>query len=315
MPIFTSSPALQSRTFDLPALQLQAQELKNAQGRGKMQDFQLQQAPVAAQREADIHEMKLSDGQRAKAQETAGQVGNMLAPFVDPNIPDLKKAQMWPAVRQRAIDLGYSEEKIPVQFDPQWISQMQAQVGMYQNKYERQGVLSPDQKAEKIEIARAKLKPETRTKEARNAENMGYPPGSEAFKKSIREQTAASSDRTAMQKNVAAVMRIKGMTEEEALDWVELGQGKSRGAFNEAAVLRGYSIFMNAEKAIREAEKLTEALYGPEEKEADEQGEAIAVPRKKDGSIDTSALVANKIYENKNGIKAMWDGKRFVSAD
>ncbi len=158
MPTFNSYPALQAQTFDLPAIMEQAQRLKSARTRSKLQEFQLQQAQgeagrreqfggmvpgiMAGDREAIGQAAALDPGMTAKYLEVFGkmdtrqraqtkakleQMSNML--MAVETLPPLQRPSAFAQARQQAQQMGMDVTNVPETYDSGWVRGKIAEAG------------------------------------------------------------------------------------------------------------------------------------------------------------------------------------------
>ena len=117
--------------------------------------------------------MEMSKDKRAQIKQTIERVANLLAPFADPGVAPIQKAQMWPKMLQRAQAMGLPLDEVPQQFDPQWVMMEMAEAGQHKDMLDRADTMSPEAEAQKIRIAKASRVGEggvTPAQQANNAE-------------------------------------------------------------------------------------------------------------------------------------------------
>ena len=133
MPTFTSYPALQARAPDVwGAMQRGAEGAQINQLRQmKIDQAMNPQANPRMALDREKFEFSKDKDQRAQALEKVQQISGLLAPFADPAMPEIQKAQMWPQMLQRAQQMGLPIDKAPPQYDPQWVAMTMGQAGQY----------------------------------------------------------------------------------------------------------------------------------------------------------------------------------------
>ena len=144
MPQFNAYPALQARTFDLPAIMRQAEQLKGQRPLNRLREFQLQQAQGEVQRQGQLRGlmpgvgaepglgpnaqealgidpsmlgelMKIPKAQRDKAKEQAVKLGNLALGVL--TAPPVQRAAMWSQAREAAIASGANPQNVPELYD------------------------------------------------------------------------------------------------------------------------------------------------------------------------------------------------------
>lgn len=185
---FTSSPALQARSFDIQ--DIQRRSLQNQLLQSKLQQAQSPQADPRLALDREKFEFSQGKDQRAQEMQKLEQIAGLLAPFADPDMPELQKAEMWPKMLQRAQAMGLPIDKAPPQYDPQWVALTMGQVGKYQAEKQAGGLLSPEVEAQKIRISRASKASEKPLAIERKLRLAGIDPKSEEGQKFIRADLA-----------------------------------------------------------------------------------------------------------------------------
>ena len=187
MPQFTSSPALQARTFDLQDIQRRSTENQLLQS--KLQQAQSGQLTPAEQ----IAKSRLGIAQSAEAraatkftreEEEAYVVdaANRVAPLVDPSLSDMEVINRYSGILSKAqTDKLPGVENAPplgssAQVIRDWANNLRAQAGEYEMRNERLGTKSPEAIREEKDLIRyrEKVKSSLKGKEAKAPEHYRW---------------------------------------------------------------------------------------------------------------------------------------------
>ncbi len=158
MPTFNDYPARYARTFDLPALQLQAQQLKNARTTGQLNQAKLQEYGAATGRQEQLRGlmpglgaeaglgpkaqevlaidpsqlaelMKIPKADRDRAKAETERIGGMLQAVE--TAPGVQRPSIYTMVRQQYAASGADLSGIPETYDPAWVQTKLAAAGKF----------------------------------------------------------------------------------------------------------------------------------------------------------------------------------------
>ena len=191
--------------------------------------------------------MEMSKDKRAQIKQTIERVANLLAPFADPGVAPIQKAQMWPKMLQRAQAMGLPLDEVPQQFDPQWVMMEMAEAGQHKDMLDRAEQAAPPTGYRRTEADGVELRP-------------GYLEGQEALAAAKRGPDGGGS-LTALQKDVPYIAKLLGISNKEALALKIESKGKGYDAYLRDIMARYVSTSERPERAYEMAKAVADLAY------------------------------------------------------